>query len=196
MFEHSIHSSTNGVENIVASPYANELLMEFAKAAVEGEQLGRSQHPDVLTVSFSANDAVGHKFGPYSREVQDLTLRLDRQLASLFEYLDEQVGYDNLMIVLTADHGVAPTPEFAAAEGLDGKRYNEKEFLTNVVKQLNGRFGEGSYLQTTNFSNGNLYLNSSTLERKGLSANAVTSFIRDTPWTPGFIRLSFRVSRS
>jgi predicted AlkP superfamily pyrophosphatase or phosphodiesterase len=185
VFDHVIHSSTNGVDNIVPSPYANELLADFAKAAIEGEHLGESNHPDLLSISFSANDAVGHKFGPYSQEAQDLTLRLDRQLASLFEFLDQRIGLENITMVLTADHGVAPTPEFAADQGLDSRRFNEKEFLTNMIKQLNGRFGEGSYLLTTNFSNGQIFFNHAALERKGISASAVSAFIREVALETG-----------
>ena len=191
VFDHVIHSSTNGVENIVPSPFANQLLAEFAKAAIEGEHLGQSDRPDMLSISFSANDAVGHKFGPYSQEVQDLALRLDQELAALFKFVDQKIGLENVAMVLTADHGVAPTPEFATEQGLDSKRFNEKDFLTNVVKQLNSRFGEGSYLLSTNFSNGQLCFNYGTLERKGVSAGTVSAFIRELALDTGYYQAVF-----
>ncbi len=90
------------------TPFANEYTAAFAKAAIENEKLGQGDQTDVLTVSFSANDLLGHSFGPYSQEVEDMTLRTDRVLADFFGYLDQRIGLANTIIVLTADHGVAP----------------------------------------------------------------------------------------
>src|SRR6185369_11156825 len=104
-----------------ASPFANEHLVNFAKTAIESEGLGSDEAPDLLTISFSSNDLVGHAFGPYSQEVQDMTLRLDRTLAELFNYLDRKIGLDNVVIALTADHGVAPVPEQSRALGYGGR---------------------------------------------------------------------------
>lgn len=93
-----------------STPFANDYLIDFAKAAIESEQLGADDVTDLLTVSFSSNDLVGHSYGPYSQEVQDMTLRTDRTLAELFNYLDRKIGLDRVVIALTADHGVAPVP--------------------------------------------------------------------------------------
>mgnify|MGYP001612718208 CR=1 FL=1 len=75
---------TEGFETIVPTPFGNQLLAEFALAAIEGERLGAGPQPDLLCVSFSSNDACGHRFGPYSQEAQDITLRLDQELRQLF----------------------------------------------------------------------------------------------------------------
>ncbi|HYC33532.1 MAG TPA: alkaline phosphatase family protein [Gemmatimonadales bacterium] len=93
------------------SPFLNDVVAEFAKRAVGAEALGKDTVPDVLGISFSANDRVGHTFGPESHEVMDVTVRLDRTLRDLFLFLDRTVGLANTLIVLTADHGVAPMPE-------------------------------------------------------------------------------------
>ena len=179
IFNHTINLSKDGYDTIVTSPYGNELLLDFAKAALEGETLGQSSEPDLLCISFSSLDAVGHKFGPYSQEVQDLMLRLDRQLASLFDFVDQKVGLNNVWILLTADHGIAPTPEYASAQGFQGKRFEEKVFATNLVKRLNQQFGEDSYLRETNLYNGHLFLNHATLGRKNVPVKIVTDFIRE-----------------
>src|SRR5205823_6673348 len=107
---HQVIASTNGFDVIMPTPFGNQLLMEFAKAAIDGENLGQGEQPDLLCISFSAIDSAGHTFGPYSQEVEDVTLRLDAQLRNFFKYLDDQIGLPNVMMVLTADHGVAPTP--------------------------------------------------------------------------------------
>jgi predicted AlkP superfamily pyrophosphatase or phosphodiesterase len=103
-------------DKMTFSPYGNEMLFETAKMAVQDEGLGQDAIPDLLGCSFSSNDLAGHSYGPHSTEVQDFTLRTDRQLADFFGFLQSSVegGLDNVVIVLTSDHGVAPLPEWAA----------------------------------------------------------------------------------
>jgi hypothetical protein len=93
------------------TPFKSEVLMEFARAVVENENLGGRGVTDLLCVSLSTNDTIGHNYGPDSHEVMDITLRTDRMLADFFKFLDGRVGLKNCTIVLTADHGVSPLPE-------------------------------------------------------------------------------------
>src|SRR5215831_2105939 len=102
-------------EALDVSPFTSDILLAFAKEAITNEHLGADDDPDVLAISFSANDYVGHRYGPYSQEVMDVTLRFDRQLAELLEFVDSRVGLSNTIIVFTADHGVAPIPEHSLA---------------------------------------------------------------------------------
>lgn len=94
-----------------ASPYADTALTEFAKKAVDAMNLGKGSGTDFLAVGYSTVDYVGHAFGPRSREVQDILVRLDKDLGDLFAHLDQKVGRGNYVVALSADHGVAPTPE-------------------------------------------------------------------------------------
>ena len=156
------------------SPYANDLVLAFAEAALAGEKLGADEDADVLTVSFSANDIVGHRYGPYSHEAMDMTLRVDRQIARLLDVVDARVGLSNTVVAFTADHGVAPSPEQASAAGLPGGRVSPSEILTAVRNRLRARFGKPGghdttvdYVQT--FSNYQVYLNRAALERDGVS---------------------------
>lgn len=121
-------------DHVLFSPFGNELTLEGARAVVLGEQLGKDEFPDILTINFSSNDYVGHAFGPYSLEVEDMTYRTDLQLGGFMKFLDEQVGQGNWMLALTADHGVAPIPEFAAQQKLPGIR--------NPLGSLRQRKGE------------------------------------------------------
>jgi predicted AlkP superfamily pyrophosphatase or phosphodiesterase len=148
-----------------ASPFANEHLVNFAMAAIENEGLGADDVTDLLTISFSSNDLVGHAFGPYSQEVQDMTLRLDRTLAELFNYLDKKVGLDQVIIALTADHGVGPVPEQVRALGYGG-RVDAKSATDAITSALNQRFGEEKWI--LNFVNGNIYLDEAAIERRKL----------------------------
>lgn len=115
-------SVTAYYEQLFASPFANELLLAAAKAALAARQLGADAVLDLLCVSFSSNDVIGHRNGPQSVEARDMTLRTDALLADLFAHLDQVVGKDRWLAILTADHGVAPIPELAARRGVPAGR--------------------------------------------------------------------------
>jgi predicted AlkP superfamily pyrophosphatase or phosphodiesterase len=172
-------------ENILPTPFSNQLLAEFARAAIEGEHLGEGVSPDLLTISFSGIDACGHRFGPYSQEVQDITLRLDRQLAELFSYLDKKFGLANVTFVLTADHGVMPTPEFATQQGFDGQRVDEVALIGDLLPKLSERFGSGSVLLSKRLYEGNLYFNHDALREKSIPPGDVAAFIREWAFSTG-----------
>lgn len=148
---------------LAQTPFANEYTAAFAKAAIEGEGLGLDEHPDLLTISFSANDSVGHTYGPYSQEVEDITLRTDRVLADLFSYIDQRIGLENTVIILTADHGVAPIPEQMAEFGLGG-RYKSGAVVEAVQKALEDKFGADKWVQA--YVNGNIYFDYGVIERR------------------------------
>jgi predicted AlkP superfamily pyrophosphatase or phosphodiesterase len=105
-----------------ASPVGNTVVRLAAEAMVQGMALGADAVPDLLCVSFSSTDVIGHSFGPDSVEARDALLRLDRDLATLLAFLDQQVGEGRYAFFLTADHGVGPTPEWARAQGVDAGR--------------------------------------------------------------------------
>jgi predicted AlkP superfamily pyrophosphatase or phosphodiesterase len=115
------------------TPYGNTFTAEFAKAAVTNEQLGADAITDFLAISFSAPDYIGHTFGPNSVEEEDNYLRLDKDLGSLFDFLDSKVGKNQYTVFLSADHGVAHVPEFMAENKLPAGRV----FLSTVTGDLN-----------------------------------------------------------
>src|SRR4030095_11890316 len=88
------------------TPFSNDLLLAFVQQAVINEHLGEDDDTDVLSISFSANDYVGHRYGPYSQEMMDVTLRVDRQIATLLDFVNARVGLANTIVAFTADHGV------------------------------------------------------------------------------------------
>ena len=129
---------------LAKTPFGNDLVLEFARAALDAEGLGRDETPDLLAVSLSANDEVGHTFGPYSREVLDMTVRTDRQLGAFLRYLDRKApGYT---AVLTADHGATPIPEYSARLGIDAHRIKKQTLKDAIEKALDDKFGEGDWV--------------------------------------------------
>jgi predicted AlkP superfamily pyrophosphatase or phosphodiesterase len=176
------------------SPYSNDLVLAFAEAALVNERLGADDDTDVLTVSFSANDIVGHRYGPYSHEAMDMTLRVDRQIARLLEIVEARVGLANTVVAFTADHGVAPSPEHAAAMRLPGGRVSPSDILTAVRNRIRARFGKSGDKDTTadyvqTFSNYQIYFNRAALERDGVRAEEVERVAGEAVLTvPGISR--------
>jgi len=118
------------------SPAGNEVVFEMLKRALSAERLGTRDVPDLLSVSFSSNDLVGHAWGPDSQEVLDVTLRSDLIVKELLALLDEKVGEGKYAVVLTADHGICPLPEARKAKGLDGGRVEVKDLKKAADEHL------------------------------------------------------------
>jgi predicted AlkP superfamily pyrophosphatase or phosphodiesterase len=119
-------------------PFGDVLTLDLAREIVIKEGLGEDDVPDLLLIGASAADYVGHDYGPYSQEVQDYYLRLDRTLTDFLGFLDTRVGRENYVLVLTADHGVGTMPEEAARRGEDAERISTQRF----GGALNAGFGK------------------------------------------------------
>jgi predicted AlkP superfamily pyrophosphatase or phosphodiesterase len=139
-------SATRFCGALEATPWGNEMIEEFAERAIDGEDLGRHAGTDVLTVSFSSNDYVGHAVGPDDPAVRDISIRTDRLLGKLFTFAEQRVGTGNMLVIVTADHGVAPVPEVNAARKMPGDRLSEFELNQRMTNALTKRFGPGKWL--------------------------------------------------
>src|SRR5262245_24918928 len=170
-------------EQLLISPFSNDLLLAFAKAAIEGEDLGHHEVTDLLTISFSCNDTIGHNYGPYSHEVEDVTLRTDIVLADLFHYLDRRLGRDGYVVAFTADHGAAPAPEQAKALGLGGGRYTDGDVIQAVSKALERKFGAEKWVLA--YEDQNIYLDHDAATRHSIKvtdlARAAVEAVLDLP---------------
>jgi arylsulfatase A-like enzyme len=124
-----------------ATPFGNELILQFAEKAMVAEKLGAGSKVDLLTVSFSSNDYVGHALGPDSEEVHDMALRVDKLVGELIRAAEAQAGVGRVLVVLTADHGVSPVPEVNQKRKMPGGRFDERAELDTVEKALTARFG-------------------------------------------------------
>ena len=130
---------------LIRTPFGDEATLDFARAAIEGEGLGRNPAgvPDILAVSLSTHDFVNHGSGPESRLSHDHLLQVDRLLARFFDYLDRRIGAERVLIALTSDHGFMNAPEYSAARGLGGARLNPVRMITDLNEHLAERFGPG-----------------------------------------------------
>ncbi len=148
------------------TPYMNQIELGFAAEAVRNERLGQGPEADILTLSLSVNDYIGHEFGPYSEEVADTTLRTDRYLATFFDELDKLVGLDNVWIALSADHGVAPSPAFIHEHKLGIGMAQPAAIRGVAEKALTQAFGPGPWIEDEDEAY--LYLNRETLRKRNV----------------------------
>jgi len=163
--------------SLAASPWGNELIESFTEAAVLKEELGKRGVTDLLTVSFSANDYVGHLMGPDSPEVQDMALRTDLLFRKFFAFLEHEVGAQNVLFVMTADHGVAPVPEVNVARKMPGGRLGAGTIEKTIQTALDLRFGKASWIAGSFESM--TYLNTDTIALKKLERAEVDRVAAD-----------------
>lgn len=153
---------------LTLSPAGDELTLEFAKALIESEQIGQDEVPDYLSISFSSTDYVGHVFGPSSLEAEDNLRRLDGQLAQLFAFVDEHVGLERTLIVLSADHGGPEAPGYLQQLGIPAQYVDPESWDTQPsIEAIKRRFGVDREL-ITRYSHPYLYLDTELIQARNL----------------------------
>jgi predicted AlkP superfamily pyrophosphatase or phosphodiesterase len=158
--------------SILSSPFGSELIEELAEKAIESEQLGRDSISDLLMLSFSSNDYVGHRYGPDSPQVRDMCLKTDKLLEKLFRFLDARIGLSNVTVMLAADHGVAPLPEVNAERKMPGGRLPFSSIREAAQQGLTAKFGEGKWIESVSEDN-DIYLNWDLIKSKKLTKEEV-----------------------
>lgn len=164
--------------SLLPSPFVDEMTLAFARAAMDGEQLGADDAPDILSISLSGHDYVNHAYGAESRLSHDHFLQLDRMLAAFFKQLDDKVGAGNYVAVLTADHGFMPTPEHLAQMGKPSGRIDPRQFLERINTAVQAQFGQGKWVH--GFSGSGILLNRSLIKEKSQDAKAMAQLVADT----------------
>jgi predicted AlkP superfamily pyrophosphatase or phosphodiesterase len=160
---------------LACSPMMDEVMVEFAKAAIDGEQLGKDDVPDVLFVSFSPLDRTYHLYGPTSWEMQDHLMRLDKALADLIAAAEKAAGgKGNVLVVLTGDHGGANIPEEWASMGIEGLRVPPLQIQTALNAELEKKFGVPSLVLA--IEEIDVYLDWKAIEAKKLDPAVVRRF--------------------
>ena len=162
---------------LTLTPIGDELTLDFAKTLIENEKLGQKEATDYLAISFSSTDYVGHLFGPSSLETEDNILRLDRVLSELFQFVNNKIGLDKTLIVLSADHGASEAPEYMAEHGMETGRFPLDWFkkgspLSDALKK---RFGRDDLVAV--HSHPYLYLDLDAIESTKLDIEEVERFV-------------------
>ena len=139
------------------TPYGNSIVADFAIETIKNESLGEDEFTDVLTVSFSSTDYVGHKFGVNSKEIQDTYIRLDKELERFLNFLDRKVGIGNYTLFLTADHGAVDVPQYLRDNKVPAGYSQAKDLKSKLDLFLLKRFGVSTLIK--NMSNNQIFIN-------------------------------------
>lgn len=165
-----------GYSVFTSTPFSNTYLRLFAEQAVLFEELGQDEHLDLLTLSFSAPDIIGHGYGPQSIEIEDTYLRLDLEIAELIKMLDLRVGEGNYVLFLTADHAAAQVAKYALDHKLPAGLMDDDAYHKALNEELKKQFGVDSLI--SNYSNQQLFLNHEIMRKQKLDVKAISEMIR------------------
>lgn len=147
----NIQIKNGGLGLIRSTPYGNTLTKEFALTLIQKENLGKGAFTDLLAVSFSSPDYIGHQFGPKSIEVQDCYLRLDKDIEEILLFLDKWIGKQNVLVFLTADHAAVDVPSWLQSMKIPGGYYEEKIIADSLQRQLRRIYNEELVLSVSNY---------------------------------------------
>ncbi len=163
---HSINNNSVADEGFytqfIATPWANQMLIDFAKEAIQQESLGQRDVPDILNINFPSFELVGKNYGPSSSEAYELVTELDRSVADLMQFLDNKIGLTNCVIVFTASHGAMASPERIKAQGIDSGIVEAKSFRSQLNTALSSKLGKANWVEA--FAPPNLYLNLTAID--------------------------------
>jgi predicted AlkP superfamily pyrophosphatase or phosphodiesterase len=172
-YSESGEPSSDYYTRLKASPAVDELTLAFARAAIEGENLGSNAGgaTDLLGISLSGHDYVNHAYGPESRMSHDHLQQIDRKIADFFNYLDQRIGMDKVLVVLTADHGFANTAEFSQGRHMDAARIDTKPLVAKLEAALAERFRIAGLVKNAYLPE--IYLDTAAIERNKLAQRDV-----------------------
>ncbi|WP_274476517.1 alkaline phosphatase PafA [Mangrovimonas aestuarii] len=170
-----LKDANKGFDILKETPFGNSLTTDFAMAAIKGEQLGSDDITDVLTLSFSSTDYVGHNFGVNSKEVEDTYLRLDKDLERFFNFLDVEVGKGEYTVFLTADHGAVDVPSYLKSNRIPAGYIKWKDFKVKLNGFLESTYGEKDLIE--DISNNQIFLNHEKIKSMNLNLKNVQEAI-------------------
>lgn len=178
-FPYNLKEMTNDVNNyelFVYTPFSNTYLTDFAIASIDSEDLGKDDQTDMLCISYSTPDIIGHAFGPYSVEIEDMYIRFDLEIKKLLKELKARVGEDNFTLFLTADHAVVPGPQYLIDNKLPGGYFFIDEHMASLRAQVTAQFGEDLVIVQDNL---NVYLKHDRIKELKLDLNEVSTFVAE-----------------
>ncbi|MEO6306140.1 MAG: alkaline phosphatase PafA [Bacteroidia bacterium] len=176
-YDYKAFLDKNKYSIIKATPYGNSITKDIAIACIKNEQLGKDDETDLFCISFSSTDIVAHSYGPRAIEVEDVYLRLDKDIEELLNELDKEVGKNNYTVFLTADHGGADVPNHLTDNKIPAGYLKD----TKLTKKIKTYF-EHNYCDTLLFAcltNEQVYLNNKRIEEEKLNPDEIEKKLAD-----------------
>ncbi|WP_111309289.1 alkaline phosphatase PafA [Confluentibacter sediminis] len=171
----ALEDKNGGLDILKTTPYGNSIVADFAIAAIDGESLGQDDITDVLAVSFSSTDYVGHNFGVNSKEVEDTYIRLDKDLERLFNELDSKVGKGNYTVFLTADHAAVDVPAYLESVHVPSGYIDNKEQYQKINEFMVNKFGDTKLIESV--TNNQIFLDREKIKELHLNLEDVQESI-------------------
>ena len=167
----SLMYATSGGSAIKKTPFGNTILKDLAIEILQKEKLGQGETTDILAISFSSTDYIGHKYGPHAPEIKDTYIKLDEDLAKLLKEIENNVGFENAVVFLTADHGVVSEPKELLERNIPAGYFDGSIMKTELLTHLNTIYGEGDWIK--NYSNNHLFLNHDLISNQKINMEAI-----------------------
>ena len=167
----SLMYATSGGSAIKKTPFGNTILKDLSIEILQKEKLGQGKTTDILTISFSSTDYIGHKYGPHAPEIKDTYIKLDEDLAKLLKEIENNVGFENAVVFLTADHGVVSEPKELMERNIPAGYFDGSIMKTELLTHLNTIYGEGDWIK--NYSNNHLFLNHNLISNQKINMEVI-----------------------
>jgi len=169
--------SANSYDLIRETPFGDTYTKNFAEETIKQEKMGKGDYTDFLTVNLASTDYVGHRFGPNSVEIEDTYIRLDKDIEEFLDFLDSDIGKDNVLVFITADHGVVQNPGYLKSKGLPGGFFKASYISDTLNDFLKKTYQCDSLIE--NYSNQQIYLNYDLLKLKNIQVKDISNKIAD-----------------
>jgi len=193
-FPYDLKQFTGKNYNIISvTPYGNSFTIDMAKAALEAESLGADNQTDLLAISFSSPDYIGHTFGPNSVEQEDNFLRLDKDLGEFLDFLDAKIGKGQYLFFLSADHGVAHVPQFLEEHKIPAGKVELASLQETMNTQLKQKFGADNLI--VSMYNYQVHLNHGIIDNQKLDNTAIRKWVIDHLSKQPFISHAFEIDK-
>jgi predicted AlkP superfamily pyrophosphatase or phosphodiesterase len=171
-FSHSLDALLlTGAKSIKKTPFGNSILKDLAINIINEEELGKEEQTDVITISFSSTDYIGHQYGPHAAEVKDTYIRLDNDIADILNNLDKEIGAKNVVLFITADHGVVSEPQELLERNIPAGYFDGSVMKTELSTHLIANYGEGEWIK--NYSNNQLFLNQKLISERNINLQEI-----------------------
>jgi predicted AlkP superfamily pyrophosphatase or phosphodiesterase len=156
-----------GANSIKKTPFGNSILKDLAINIIKEEKLGQGEHTDIITISFSSTDYIGHQYGPHASEIKDTYIRLDKDIANILK----EINSENTVLFITADHGVVSEPKELLERNIPAGYFDGSVMKTELSTHLNILYGEGEWVK--NYSNNQLFLNKSLISERNINLEEI-----------------------
>jgi len=169
--------SANSYDLIRETPFGDTYTKNFAEEVIKQEKMGKGDFTDFLTINLASTDYVGHRFGPNSVEIEDTYIRLDKDIEDFLDFLDSNIGKDNVLVFITADHGVVQNPGYLKSKGIPGGFFKDTYISDTLNDFLKKTYQCDSLIK--DYENQQVYLNYDLLKLKNIQLKEISQKISD-----------------